>query len=101
MKEAVDFEKADKVEISIEEQEKKEVKLLGSQRQIPGLTLWEYNEITKELKRAEFKEEALTLGDILNGTTSINNFRKKVIINEGCQYFQALNRKNALRKIKK
>lgn len=100
MKEAIELEKSEKIEISIEQQEKKTVKLINSQRHIPGLTLWEYNENTKELNKAEYHKEDLVLDDFSDRVES-RVHRKRVHIKEGCQYFQALNRKNALRKISK
>lgn len=97
MKEAVALEKKEKIEIGIEKQEKKTLKLLGSQRHIPGLALWEYNNETGELKKAEFVKETITLREL--SQKAIQTIRKKIVMKEGCYYFQALNRKNAIRKL--
>jgi len=73
----------------------------------PGLTLFEYNPETRVLQAAEFaliqKQIDFNHGfmepNIMdnNGLVKI----KKIIRNKGCAYFQALNFKNALRKVEK
>lgn len=101
MKELEDF-KANQigVEIKAEAEQKKEIKLIGQQRKVPGLTLWEYNENTKELTKAKFQKVNVMIHGLGMSPESITNTHK-VIVNENCVYFQALNRANALRKISK
>jgi hypothetical protein len=99
MKEIQDLNQ-DKIEIQIEQQQKKEIKLLGSQRKIPGLTLWEYNLKSKELKEASFSKVDVELKSLSANPIDLVD-RHKVVINEGCVYFQSLNRKNAEKKISK
>ncbi len=82
----------EKMEIVIQKEVKKELKLIGSQRKISGLTLWQFNEKNKELTKATFKESSYVIG---------GGVKLRVITEENCIYFQALNRKNALKKIKK
>ena len=53
----------------------------------PGLTLFEFNKETKELKKTE-----ITRGE---------NGQKEVIITDGCIYIYALNIKNAERRLQK
>ncbi len=53
----------------------------------PGMTLFEFNKNTKELKKTE-----ITRGE---------NGKKEVMITEGCIYIYALNIKNAERRLRK
>jgi hypothetical protein len=99
MKEIQDFNQ-DKIEVQIEQQQKKEIKLIGKQRKIPGLTLWEYNTKTFDLDKAKYSKVDLHLKSLSNKPQELES-RHKVIANEGCLYFQALNLKNAERKVKK
>jgi hypothetical protein len=87
----IEQEKTDKVEIVSQVQQKKQIKLIGSQRAIPGLTLWQFNTSTKLLTKAKFKQTNFNLD---------GSKRHQVVIEDSCIYFQALNRKNALRKLR-
>lgn len=90
----------DKIEIQTQEQEKKHVKLIGSQIAVKGLTLWEYNVKTKEIKEAEFQKQDLVLTSL--DINEINRqFRTKVLVKPDCVYRQALNKKNLIKKLKK
>lgn len=100
MKEALNQERGEKIEASVEKQEKKTIKHIGSQRNRIGLTLWEYNESTGEIKEAEYHKETLVVDDF-SGRTNYSTLRKKVISKQGCLYVQALNKKSASRKILK
>jgi hypothetical protein len=88
----------DRIEISAEEQEKKIIKYIGSQRKIQGLTLWEYNQKTNELNLAKFKKQDVII-ESLEPSEGSAIMRHKVDTNEDCFYFQALNRKNAEKKL--
>lgn len=77
-------------------QNKKEVKLLGSQTKVKGHTLFEYNTKTREIKEATFKSQIV---DFKSVTTESPDDRKTVIVKEGCVYIQALNKKNAIKKL--
>lgn len=74
---------------------------------IPGLTLWEYNTETKVLQAATFEIIQVQVdkehGDFTPKIMDNNGImtRKKVLQQPGCAYFQALNFKNALRKVEK
>lgn len=85
------------IEIVDQKQVKKEIKLIGSQRRIPGLTLWQYNENSKELTKAEYKK----VDHKLNFDNTALEKRYAVSIQENCIYFQALNRKNAIKVLKR
>jgi hypothetical protein len=90
-------ENAEGNEIVLEQQEKKEIKFIGSQRYIPGLILWEYNPISKTLVKATYKSRAV----IIKWIDQMGNYdyviQNKVSANESCRYFQALNMKNAIK----
>ena len=86
------------VEIVEEQQQRKEVKLIGQQRKIKGLTLWEYNQKSKELIPAKFQKVSVSISALGDSPLDINDVFK-VNIKEGCIYFQALNKKNALKKL--
>lgn len=98
MKELIQDHKETKVEIVSEQQQKKEIKLIGQQRKVPGLTLWEYNEKTNELKPAQYKKEDVVLNSLAPTPEALTKINK-VIVNENCIYFQALNLRNARKKL--
>lgn len=91
-------EKEEPIEIIEEQQQRKEVKFLGSQRKIPGLTLWEFNWKTGHLAPVSFKKEDVALTS-LKETESSSIKHAKVEVHEHCWYFQALNRDNATKKV--
>lgn len=80
----------------IEQKQKKqqEYKLIGKRRRIPGLNLFSYNTVTKELKLAPV-EKNVALG--LNGP----DYKTNIKIEKDCIYLQALNMDNARRKLMK
>ena len=98
MKELEDI-KADRIEIVAEQQQKKEIKLIDSQRKIRGLILWEFNYKTRELIPAKFQPLSVMIsgGSARIETTEVS----KVMVNENCIYLQALNRKNAIKQLNK
>lgn len=67
------------------------------QRKIRGLKLWEYNSSKNELKEAKFRRTNVVIS-CLNDSYDRTETHE-VIVNENCVYFQALNRKNAERKL--
>ena len=99
-------EKPTVIEIKEVAEERKEIRS-DEMHSLPGLTLYEYNPETKVLQKAEFdmiqKQIDTSHGFITpkimdnNGIVTI----KKVLRKKGCAYFQALNFKNALRKVEK
>jgi len=91
---------SNKVEIVEEKQQKKEIKLIGQQRKVPGLILWEFNEKTKVINRAKFKLTNVFISSLSMSTESITHTHK-VIVNENCVYIQALNLKNAIKHLKR
>jgi len=94
-----EFEESE-VEIVAEQQQKKEIKLIGRQRKIRGHILWEFNHKTKELIPATYKKQDFNVTSLTPSPSSVS-ISNKVQINENCLYFQALNRANAIKKLEK
>lgn len=90
----------DKIEIQAEQQQRKEIKLIGQLKKIAGLTLFEYNTTTKEVKPATYSKVDYKL-ESLSEKPEEMQVNYKVLIREECMYIQALNKKNALKKINK
>jgi hypothetical protein len=93
-------QKENKVEIVAEEQQRKEIKFIGKQIRRRGLTLWELNLKEKTLEPATFKKENVAVKS-LKPTEASSVKHLKVDAKEDCIYFQALNRKNAIAKVKR
>jgi hypothetical protein len=92
------FNTDNKIELHAEQQQKKESQFLGSERKIKGLTLWELNTETMEIKPAEFVNTSATLGSLNAEDLEV---RHKVNVKYGCNYLQALNEKNARKHFRK
>lgn len=87
------------IEIVEAKEQRKEIKLIGQQRKIKGLTLYEFNEKTKILQEAKFKPMSIFISASLKGSDTVQTY--KCVVNEYCIYFQALNKKNAETKLRK
>lgn len=74
----------------------KEYKLIGTQRKVAGHTLFEFNKKTKEIKPADIGREC-----IFDAKTGKPIYKTKTDIHENCFYVQALNIKNAEKKLRK
>lgn len=100
MKELTKDFKDNEVNISEERQEKKSTQLIGKQRKIPGLTTWEYNGKDGSLQQAKYKNayvDCMTVEYMKHKNTTHMTIDAK----EGCYYFQALNKKNAVKHLRK
>jgi hypothetical protein len=64
----------------------------GSFKPKPGHKLFKYNHLTKEIDEAKYE---LLPADFKNP----KKVKKKVVMEEGCSYISALNKKNALKKL--
>lgn len=96
MKESTEEFKQNDVVIVEEKQVLKQFKLLGSQRKVPGHILWELNTKTGHLAPATFKNVDVRIRQLKNYTA-----HDRVEIKPDCYYFQALNRKNAIKHLRK
>lgn len=75
---------------------KQESKYLGAQRWIPGLTLWQFNYKTFELKPAQITKQV-----VLDAKTQKPVHINKVQVQPNCIYRQAVNWNNAVKKMYK
>lgn len=75
--------------------QQKEFKMIGRVLRKPGLTLFSYNMVTGEMKRADIEHDIAILygGEVKRSA--------KVKIEKDCIYGQALNMKNWQKKIRK
>ena len=89
-----EHEEATRTEQVVKKQ--KEYKLVGSQRKVAGHTLFEFNKSTKEIKAADIKREC-----IIDFGANKPIYKTKTDMHENCIYIQALNIKNAIKKLKK
>lgn len=95
MKETEKIDTPEHDKVVIEQNVQKQVTLLGSQRKIKGLTMFEFDPIKLTLEPANYKDVQAEL----NGKTTL--IRHKLMMKEGCVYIQALNKRNAYKKIAK
>lgn len=86
-------------EVELIDKEKKELKFLGSFRRKRGLRVFEYNLKKDTLKEAEMEEIASL--DFKSNKKHALSKKGKIFLNKDCVYIQALNFKNAWRKINK
>ncbi len=89
-------EREDATRVEQVAKKQKEYKLIGRQRKVPGHTLFEFNRKTKEIKPADIHREC-----VFDAGTGKPNYKTKAYVHEGCFYLQALNIKNAEKKLRK
>ena len=75
------------------QKKKNEFHLIGQERRIKGHTLFCFNEVTRKIKVAPIKSEVLLE---LDGSVIYKN---NVTVEKDCVYVQALNEKNARKKL--
>ena len=73
-----------------------EFKLIGSQRRVPGLTMWCINLKTGEIKPAPVKRECQ-----VDFKTQQPKFETKIVVEPATLYRQALNRKSFIKRLVK
>lgn len=84
--------------IEIQRQVQSEYSLIGSILTNKSHILFEYNKETLEIKIAKYKiEKTAFITNVLKG----HKEKRKVIVNKQCYYIQALNEKNAIKKLRK
>lgn len=74
----------------------KEYHLIGKQRKVPGHILFEFNKETKEIRPMQINRECR-----VDFGTGRPIYKTKTYIHEDCFYVQALNLKNAEKKLRK
>ena len=83
-------------EIEILQKQKHEQVFIGSRRKVPGHTMFSFNTVTKEIKVAPVKREA-----ILDYRTRTPKYKESRIVEKDCIYHQALNKKNFIKVLKR
>lgn len=90
----------EKIEIQVEQQQKKEHKFLGSHKLTPGHIMFEYDTTTGEINPAEYVKQTHTVRlTSLSKNPKNLEFHKRINTKKGCVYFQALNKNNAIKKL--
>lgn len=77
------------------QKKKNEFHLIGQEKRIKGHTLFCFNVATKKIKVAPIKQ------NIMMGLDGVVIYKNSVTIEKDCIYVQALNEKNARRKLVK
>lgn len=77
------------------DKQQKEYHLIGRQRKVSGHTLFEFNRKTKEIRTADISREVIV------GMDGNPIYKTKTDVNQDCFYLQALNVKNAKKKLVK
>ena len=75
------------------QKKKNEFHLVGEQKRVKGHTLFCFNEVTREIKIAPMKQ------DIVLGLDGVAIYKNSVTVEKDCIYVQALNEKNARKKL--
>lgn len=81
---------AQRIEINVKKKQQIEHELQGRLKPKNGQFIWELNEETGEIKKAEFKKQVPVFG--------AKNIPQEIIINPDCIYIPALNAENAKNK---
>jgi ABC-type phosphate/phosphonate transport system ATPase subunit len=101
----MELKRKDALEIKAETQQQKHIKLIGSQLRNKSHVLWSFNTVSKELKAAIYNTGGDTLYldsfDLDSVRKAIGRFYSKVVVEQDCVYFQALNEANAIKKLNK
>lgn len=95
MKELTDDHMRHKVEITEERQSLKTKKLLGQMLLKPGLNVYEFDEVNMTIQPVRFEGSSMRLSE--KGKQA--SVHRTVKVKENCRYIQALNLKNALKKL--
>lgn len=75
------------------QKKKNEFHLVGEENRIKGHTLFCFNEVTKKIKVAPMNQE------IMIGLDGSVIYKNNVTVEKDCVYVQALNEKNAMKKL--
>lgn len=80
--------------------QKQKYRFLGTVIRRPGLTLFEYNSKSKTVQVAEVNTQHSYRYNEKTKKIGVGS-RTRVQVRDGCMYVQALNLKNAIRKVRK
>lgn len=84
------LQEQNKIELNIKNKQEVEYVLQGTLKPQTGHFIWEVNEVTGEIKKAEFKKTIATFGASMKA--------EELVINPDCIYIPSLNGKNAFKK---
>ena len=89
--------------VVIEQDIKKNITFIGSQRKVKGLTMFEFNPFEMTLEPVKYSEQITGINSkVQNGIVQAEYTTVyKLIPKEGCVYVQALNKRVAYKKIAK
>ena len=87
---------AQETEMEILQKQKREQVIIGCSMKAPGHTMFSYNTVTKEIKVAPVKREAM-----IDYRTRTPKFKESIIVEKDCIYHQALNKKNFIKILKR
>ena len=88
------LEQVNATELVARRKQQQEFRMIGSQRRIPGLTLWCINLKTGEIKAAPVKREC-----VVNLKTRQPEYKTRIVIEPNCLYRQCLNRKSFVKRL--
>ena len=80
----------ERIELNVKKKQEIEYVLQGSVKPQPGHFVWEVNEVTGEIKKAQFKRNTAVYGAELP--------TEELVVKSDCIYIPALNAENAKRK---
>ena len=83
-------------ELEILQKQKHEQVFIGRMKKVPGHTMFSYNTVTKEIKVAPVKREAM-----VDYRTRTPKYKESIIVEKDCIYHQALNKKNFIKILKR
>ena len=83
-------------EMEILQKQKHEQVFIGSKRKVPGHTMFSFNTVTKEIKVAPVKREAM-----IDYLTRTPKYKESIMVEKDCIYHQALNKKNFIKILKR
>lgn len=86
----------DETRTELQQKKQQKYRFVGKQRKVAGHTLFEFDKQTKEIRPAEIKHTAYI--DSVSGRPV---YKTRADIKQGCFYIQALNAKNAAKKLRK
>ena len=82
--------------VELQQKKQHEYKFVGKQRKVAGHTLFEFDRQTKEIRPAEVRHIAY-----IDAGTGRPVYKNRAEIKQGCFFIQALNAKNAAKKLRK
>lgn len=82
--------------VELQQKKQQEYRLIGKQRKVAGHTLFEFDRQTKEIRPADVAHTAY-----IDAGTGRPVYKNRAEIKQGCFYIQALNAKNAAKKLHK